>query len=36
MFADAYTKDKIKTIVGIQTTIISGTKLTMVTYAPAN
>ena len=36
MFADAYTKDKMKTVVGIQTTKLSGTDMTMISYIPAN
>lgn len=36
MFTDAYTKEKMKTVVGLQTTKVSGTELTMITYIPAN
>lgn len=36
MFTDAYTKDKMKTVVGLQTTKVSGTELTMITYIPTN
>jgi hypothetical protein len=36
IFADAYTKDKWKTVVGIQTKTLSGTKLTLIMYLPAS
>lgn len=36
IFADAYTKDKWKTGVGIQTTTLSGTKVTLIMYFPAS
>jgi len=35
MFTDAYTKEKMKTVIGLQTTKVSGTELTMITYIPA-
>lgn len=36
LFADAYTKDKWKTGVGIQTPTVSGTKVTLIMYFPAS
>lgn len=36
MFFDGYTKDKITTAIGLQTTKISGTTLTMISYIPAD
>ena len=36
MYADGYTKGKMTTVIGLQTTKVSGTQLTYISYIPSN